>query len=76
VTLPPEHPEPVRTCAGCGAQTATPGTWVRLVDTLLCPDCHSAITRNCAETESSLGSAEREWVRLLRQVYDALARAA
>ena len=67
MTLPPEHPEPVRTCAGCGAQTATPGTWVRLVDTLLCPDCHSAITRNCAE---------REWVRLLRQVYDALARAA
>ena len=72
----PEHANFVSTCAGCGATTTALDTWVRLHDTLLCLDCQTAIAHNAAEAEVSLTSAEREWVRFWRELYDALADAA
>ena len=72
----PELDVSVSICAGCGAETTAQETWVRLCDTLLCPDCHAAIGHCAAEAERSLSRAECTWIRLWREVYNELAGAA
>ena len=72
----PEHHRSVSICAGCGVETTAPDNWVRLCDTVLCPDCHAAVGHCAAEADLSLSGAERAWFRLWREVYDELAGAA
>ena len=67
-----EHAEIVGTCAACGAQTARPGDWARLHESLLCPGCLAAIAGRSEEAGRNLTSAEREWERLWSKVDDIL----
>jgi len=76
MTPRPESHASVSKCAGCGAETTALDAWVRLHDILLRSDCRAVIAPNTAWAKESLTGTEREWVRLWRQAYDALAGAA